>query len=702
LEFLAGGMVTCTDCREGFVFCNAASAKKGSHLVSHLTTRGHNSIAILGESAPLSCVSCRTSNVFELRLLERARRTIYCKSCIDKLSASVPSEPRGQGRRYVRVNPVTAQDVRTARSVVQERKIIPEILTSKRSEWKAEYTPDINDQLEPIPDRFESEEQYMSIFGDILNALVSYEERIIQRSIIANVKITWTGNLNGNFRITSNKISFYKKGTIHFSKGKMQFGAEITDISEDRICFRAHRQIDDVKGQFMVRTNPNIATISMQQEALTRFRMIDAGLKNAILGRETGSRLYPLVGMEEIPLDKIQKDAINHAVHNVLTIIQGPPGTGKTTVAAHIIKLKLELDPEARILVTAPSNNASDNLAKMLHDIKVDVVRVIGQHTRETTVPQLLSTARASKEHKREHKVISEARVIVCTCAMAFCGRLKKNHFDFTLIDEATQATEPEVLTTLVRGTKQLVLVGDQKQLGPTVLLGRLLKKNFGVSLYERLWKIGNVDRKMLTNQYRMHPELAAYVNEQFYEGRLVTRLDPKMNLHAEVRDLWINQDPRLFLNVTSGNEEIYKTGGSYRNSYECEVVKELVELLIRRGIDQRVIGVITFYQGQVQEIKISLNKPMIKVSTVDGFQGKEKDYIILSCVRSNVEIGVGFIADVRRLNVALTRARRGMIILGNQRTLVESEPWRSLHEHIGLRGSVIDYDEYRSLIRRV
>jgi regulator of nonsense transcripts 1 len=192
----------------------------------------------------------------------------------------------------------------------------------------------------------------------------------------------------------------------------------------------------------------------------------------------------------------------------------------------------------------------------------------------------------------------------------------------------------------------------------------------------------------MLINQYRMHPEIAAFPNRRLFGGRLRTKLETSMMMPRAVRDLWSRfKQPRRFLPVVHGYEMICKTGWSYQNCYESQAVKLFAAQLKARGIEATDIGVFPFYQGQVQEIKAVLVDSRIEVSTVDGFQGKEKDFIILTCVRSNVEIGVGFIGDTHRQCVALTRARRGLMIIGDEDTLRRSEPWRASLEDLRSKG---------------
>jgi superfamily I DNA and/or RNA helicase len=608
--------------------------------------------------------------------------------------------------QYIRTPPTqsteTSRDLSEFKSWVQDRKITD--VESEPSETKIDYQTAeerefkayIREIIEAIPEQFEDADEYKQIFGAIIEVLIENEELIAKRSPLTGVHIDWgESRTQGSFNVPDNKRSYYKRGNVRISCGRVRVTAQIQENTRDEgtVYVETMYNMQDLTGPYDIQLVPNLAALSMQQEALDKFDRIKPGLKEAILGQHyqncRGS--YPLFDED---LDETQRDAARHAVENTLTIIQGPPGTGKTRVAVSIVKHKLLMDPRAQILVAAPSNNAADNLAVQLKKVGVDFVRVISKKVQMTSVGDMTSTAIAARlstnaRKVEESAVIGAANVIVCTCSMALCRRLEGKTFSFVLIDEATQATEPEVLTTLVSGTEQLVLIGDQMQLGPTVLLEGLLEKNYGVSLYERLWKTAvKHDRKMLIEQYRMHPQIADFPNRRFYDGRLRTRLVESMMMHKSVRHLWRDfRQPRLFQHV-NGYEMICKTGVSYRNCYESQEVKQLAEQLKTRGINPRDIGVITFYQGQVQEIKTVLGDSRIEVSTVDGFQGKEKDFIILSCVRSNIEIGVGFIGDTHRLCVALTRARRGLMIIGDEVTLMESEPWRALLEDLRRRGS--------------
>ena len=265
--------------------------------------------------------------------------------------------------------------------------------------------------------------------------------------------------------------------------------------------------------------------------------------------------------------------------------------------------------------------------------------------------------------------------------------------FETCLIDEATQATEPTSLVPLLFGAQQLVLVGDSQQLPPTVTDIAASREGLGTSLFERLQESG-VQPLLLDTQYRMHPSLAEFSSRRFYGGLLRSAVRPEERPPpAGLR--WPDAGfPVAFVAVRGpeqrsaaepGGADAPRSpedegGTSYSNAAEAEVVARLVRALLDAG-DPRPcdLGVITPYNAQALLLQRSLCEEEVEVKSVDGFQGREKELIVFSAVRSNAKRQLGFVADHRRLNVALTRARRGLVIVGDEATLAADPTWREL-----------------------
>ena len=433
-------------------------------------------------------------------------------------------------------------------------------------------------------------------------------------------------------------------------------------------------------------------------------------------------------------LNYYQNLGIKKALQTPLFLIQGPPGTGKTVTSAAIVH-HLAKANSGMVLVCAPSNIAADQLAHKISKTGVIVVRVcaksreaISTNVEHLCLHMLIRTDWHNKDSKRlndliktreemgelsqdnyelykklkskaENEVMSTAEVVVTTCVTALDKRLKNYRFPFVLIDEATQSCESECLIPLLKGAKHAILVGDHCQLGPVVLCKQAAKAGFKMSLFERLVKL-KVKPHMLQVQYRMHPKLSEFTSNNFYSGNLQNGVSSEERLHLSVNFNWPNPNKPLFFYHTCGVEQFSSTGTSYLNQKEAEFIEKAVTSLLKGGVKPDQIGIITPYEGQRSylvsymikngSVNMSFYKD-IEVASVDSFQGREKDYILLSCVRSNDQGGIGFLNDPRRLNVALTRARYGLIIVGNAIVLSKHTLWNNLLYHYKSNGLLVE-----------
>ena len=255
------------------------------------------------------------------------------------------------------------------------------------------------------------------------------------------------------------------------------------------------------------------------------------------------------------------------------------------------------------------------------------------------------------------------------------------------LMDEATQATEPAALVPVVKGARQIVLVGDHRQLPPTVISRRAGSGGLRRSLFERFVDMG-IRPLLLDTQYRMHPSISEFPNSQFYAGMLQNGVS-ESEREAAPGMLWPDWDSPLSFLPVDGDELLSADGASKENTAEASwAVKILIGFVEDGGLELGDIGIITPYAGQVRAIRDMLPESMqeVEVRTVDGYQGREKDVVIFSCVRSNSDGNVGFLSDQRRLNVALTRSKRGLVVIGNPDTLRHDKNWNAWIEHIRSR----------------
>ncbi|XP_073151105.1 probable helicase MAGATAMA 3 isoform X2 [Henckelia pumila] len=273
--------------------------------------------------------------------------------------------------------------------------------------------------------------------------------------------------------------------------------------------------------------------------------------------------------------------------------------------------------------------------------------------------------------------------------------------FDMVVIDEAAQASEVAVLPPLSLGAARCVLVGDPQQLPATVIskaAGTLL---YSRSLFER-FQLAGCPTMLLSVQYRMHPQIRDFPSRYFYQGRL-TDSDSVVNLPEELYYKDILLRPFIFYDVAHGRESHRGGSVSYQNSQEAQFCVRLYEHLQKTlktsGVGKVSVGIITPYKLQLKclqrEFKDILNSEEgkdIYINTVDAFQGQERDVIIISCVRASSH-GVGFVADIRRMNVALTRAKRALWVMGNANALLQSEDWAALIADARKRNCYLDMD---------
>ncbi|KAK5170083.1 ATP-dependent RNA helicase [Saxophila tyrrhenica] len=446
-------------------------------------------------------------------------------------------------------------------------------------------------------------------------------------------------------------------------------------------------------------------------------------------------RKFSVPGLPE--LNGSQINAVKSVLQKPLSLIQGPPGTGKTVTSATIIHHLAKMN-QGQVLVCAPSNVAVDQLCERIHLTKLKVVRVTAKSREDVessvgflslhrqvgmndTNPELAKLMQlkaelgelSSQDEKKfktltraaEREILTNADVICTTCVGAGDPRLAKLKFRTVLIDESTQSAEPECLIPLVLGCKQVVLVGDHQQLGPVVMSKRAAKAGLNQSLFERLVILGVVPVRLQV-QYRMHPALSEFPSNMFYEGSLQNGVTMQQRIRREVDFPWPaggggpgGERPMMFWS-NLGNEEISASGTSYLNRTEAGNVEKIVTRFFKAGVQPGEIGIITPYEGQrsyvVQNMANSgsFKKDLyreIEVASVDAFQGREKDFIVLSCVRSNEHQGIGFLSDPRRLNVALTRARYGLVILGNPKVLAKHPLWHFLLLHFKERGCLVE-----------
>lgn len=310
-------------------------------------------------------------------------------------------------------------------------------------------------------------------------------------------------------------------------------------------------------------------------------------------------------------------------------------------------------------------------------------------------IDKLFGDARQLEE-RAVRRIIDGAEVICATNSTVGSEILKRDKFDFAVIDEATQSTEPSSLISVLK-TKRFIMAGDHKQLPPTILNEEAARGNLSKSLFERLLAIhGDKICVMLDVQYRMNEEIADFPANEFYDGKL--KAEESVKRH-DISDLvqsmpvpekrggileWVQaKKPFLFIDTADGGaifEDKTRVGAtSKENEGEAQLVRDIAAWLLDMGIKPADIAVISPYDAQVALIRQKLRVDELEIKTVDGFQGREKEVVIVSFVRSNKSREIGFLRDLRRLNVSITRAKRKLILIGDSKTLEREACYKRL-----------------------
>ena len=303
---------------------------------------------------------------------------------------------------------------------------------------------------------------------------------------------------------------------------------------------------------------------------------------------------------------------------------------------------------------------------------------------------------------------VKEADVIAATLTVAANLDVDfkiKAEFVYILMDEASQTTELKSLSSIGQFCEKLILVGDQKQLGP-VLPEKAQKLNYK-SLFERMIDEGQ-KQVTLDIQYRMNPKISDNSSELFYYGELKSGVtESQKSMYKQfIGSLFVKDDPRVYVDVTEGRE--VEINRSFVNYKEIQLIKLTAEFIMESFRDEKdkkalpTIGIISNYKQQVEKLIESIVVPQkfqdnIQIDTVDAFQGREVDFVIISTVRANENGQLGFLRDARRMNVAITRGRHGLIIFGNYFTLMKEYRWDYLLQSYwkkGLACKAVDYSE--------
>lgn len=540
---------------------------------------------------------------------------------------------------------------------------------------------------------------------------------------------------------------FEEKGVIHYvKKNTMKIILYGTDLPRWMMAGKIGVQLN-----FDERSYQEMERAVLTVKAAKGNRL--AELREILLGKEPAKFNKEHHEFEIPKLNQSQQDA----VHSILAaedvaIIHGPPGTGKTTTLVAAIQQLARR--ESPILVCAPSNSATDLLTEKLAEAGLNVVRIgnisrvdesLLKHTMEgilQTLPEMQEVKKMKieaanvrknaekfkrnfghkeREERREgfqdakdlmiqakmledyiiEKTLKEADVICSTLVSSVSSYIEKMTFKTVIIDEAAQALEPATWIPICKA-KKVVFAGDPFQLPPTVKCMEAAKNGFNITLLEKC--VERLERvNLLDTQYRMNKVIMGFSNMQFYNNQLKAA-DMVADWQLQLSDG--TPSPCLEFIDTAGcgyEEKINPETLSSYNPEEYFVLRQhLDNLLVILG-DQKVsIGIISPYREQVISIQEAIVKDFdhfpdadIEVDTIDAFQGQERDVIYISMVRSNENGEIGFLKDTRRMNVAMTRAKKKLIIIGDSATLASFKFYSDFLEYCdayGAYGSAWDW----------
>ncbi|XP_075611770.1 DNA-binding protein SMUBP-2 [Balearica regulorum gibbericeps] len=451
-------------------------------------------------------------------------------------------------------------------------------------------------------------------------------------------------------------------------------------------------------------------------------------------------------------LDASQKEAVSFSLaQRELAIVHGPPGTGKTTTLVEIILQAVQQG--LKVLCCAPSNVAVDNLVERLAGYKARILRLghparllepIQQHSLDAVLARgdsaqivadirkdidqaFAKTKKAQDKGERSHflseikalrkelkereetamaAALTHASVILATNTGASSdGPLKllpENHFDLVVIDECAQALEASCWIPLLKARK-CILAGDHKQLPPTIISHKAAAKGLSLSLMERLIeRYGEKIVKMLTVQYRMHQAIMQWASLEMYSGQLTAHPSVAQHLLKDLPGVTSTEEttiPLLLIDTAGcGLFELeVEDEQSKGNPGEVELAGLHIQALVEAGVKAQDIAVVAPYNLQVDMLREHLchRYPELEIKSVDGFQGREKEAVILSFVRSNRKGEVGFLAEDRRINVAVTRARRHVAVICDTRTVSNQAFLKRLVDYFSQHGEVRTAFEY-------
>ncbi|KAF8559842.1 ATP dependent helicase [Imleria badia] len=681
-------VVKCLVCSKWF--CNSRGNTSASHIVNHLVRAKHKEVILhaespLGETTP-ECYNCGSKNVFMLGFIPAKSDTVVVLLCRQPCAATTKDmswnaalwAPLIDDRSFLSwlVKPPSETEQLRSRQISFNQINRLEDLWRENANATLEdlEKPGVDDEPQSILMRYEDAYQYQNIFGPLVKIEADYDKRLKESQTQTDITVRWDLGLNqkrvawfylpklesGEVRLAvGDELRLRYQGELHKAWDGVGHVIKIPNNVSDEIGLELRRTEGvptELHQGFSADFVWKSTSFDRMQLAMKTFAVDEKSVNGYIYHKLLGHEVEPQVLRTQMPkrfsapglpeLNHSQMYAVKSVLQKPLSLIQGPPGTGKTVTSASIVYHLAKMNP-GQVLVCAPSNVAVDQLTEKIHATGLKVVRLTAKSREALDSSVSFLTLHQQVANNTTHV---ELQKLI---------QLKNEQGELSSNDERKYKTlirqcEKEILSAadvicctcvgagdprlkcmipLVLGCKQVVLVGDHQQLGPVIMNKKAARAGLTQSLFERLVVLGN-------------------------------------------------RPIRLQVQTEASN------------------VEKIVTKFFKSGVVPAQIGIVTPYEGQrsyivnYMQFNGSLKKELykeIEVASVDAFQGREKDYIILSCVRSNEHQGIGFLNDPRRLNVALTRAKYGIVILGNPKVLSKHPLWHYLLTHYKEKNCLVE-----------
>ncbi|PJZ85709.1 AAA domain-containing protein [Leptospira harrisiae] len=567
------------------------------------------------------------------------------------------------------------------------------------------------------------------------------QSRAIQSAQLEDLKFVVGNTWRAEFQISpSTKAKeWLKPGIPVLLKGNSEsiFG-NIYKVTDSQLIIQVRGDYEWEDSEFQISKWFQESTYDLYNEIISKVLDDKDSLShkklNWILGFGLGDKpTPPKQGLTATPLERIFQISD-------YGMIFGPPGTGKTTLLMQAVE-KIKSRAES-VLTLCPTNFACDYIVELALQKGIRVIRMgnstkikeeilpyhidnlIQEHPDQKQIHNwqtelkaiqkkanswkrnfgkeereerkalkkeakfLLSTIREAESNIRM-KLLDSAELIVSTFS-GFGNEFKKGRvFDYAFVDEATQSLDPGCYLAMYAG-KKTFFFGDPKQLGAS-----FSHPDHGAvhSFLEKAVALDSGERVLfLEKQFRMKPEILGFPNQTYYESKILTHPDARWNGNIDISHVLGNDPPILWID-TAGSDSEEETEGEEPSFFNHTEI-QLVETLFRLGIPKELTTVISPYRGQVEKL-IKVSEGRWFTQTIDSFQGRESEIVILSLVRSNSDGEVGFLLNPKRLNVALTRAKSHLILIGDSGTLCQTKEFQDLYAYIESVGEIRSIYEF-------